>query len=181
MLRIIALQKFRLFSRLVEKSVAKKYSRTKKTCKKIKSILFFAANAVYFKKRENIAILLAFPFGVCSPDKTGEMSDKVWQRGGVRRRGEVDFASKANKRRERSCLLKHYEYCLLFTLVTSIDGYAATLPTERAPFVALRHFPRFIGEIYPKGESKILDKFCIAYFLFSWLFIKSWSGEMFGN
>ena len=30
----------------------------------------------------------------------------------------------------------------------------ATLPTERAPFVALRHFPRFIGEIYPEGESK---------------------------
>ena len=30
----------------------------------------------------------------------------------------------------------------------------STLPTERAPFVALRHFPRFIGEIYPKGESK---------------------------
>ena len=31
----------------------------------------------------------------------------------------------------------------------------STLPTERAPFVALRHFPRFIGEIYPKGEGKI--------------------------
>ena len=30
----------------------------------------------------------------------------------------------------------------------------ATLPTERAPFVALRHFPRFIGEIHPIGESK---------------------------
>ena len=39
-----------------------------------------------------------------------------------------------------------------------IDDYAATLPTERAPFVALRHFPRFIGEIYPKGESK-MDSF----------------------
>ena len=30
----------------------------------------------------------------------------------------------------------------------------ATLPTERAPFVALRHFPRFIGEIYPEGGSE---------------------------
>ena len=37
---------------------------------------------------------------------------------------------------------------------TSLVGFADTLPTERAPFVASRHFPRFIGEIYPKGESK---------------------------
>ena len=38
--------------------------------------------------------------------------------------------------------------------LTSISFRQATLPTERAPFVASRHFPRFIGEIYPKGESK---------------------------
>ena len=42
-------------------------------------------------------------------------------------------------------------------VLTSISFRQATLPTERAPFVALRHFPRFIGEICPKGESK---RFC---------------------
>ena len=39
-------------------------------------------------------------------------------------------------------------------VLTSISFRQATLPTERAPFVALRHFPRFIGEIHPIGESK---------------------------
>ena len=54
------------------------------------------------------------------------------------------------------------EYCehqTSFTLITSIGLTSisfrqTTLPTERAPFVASRHFPRFIGEIHPKGESK---------------------------
>ena len=31
----------------------------------------------------------------------------------------------------------------------------ATLSAERAPFVAPRHFPRFIGEIYPEGGSEV--------------------------
>ena len=33
----------------------------------------------------------------------------------------------------------------------------STLPTERAPFVALRHFPRFIGEIHPKGKARLFS------------------------
>ena len=40
------------------------------------------------KPCKKIAIL-AFPFGVGSPDETGEVADEVWRRGGVRRRGEV--------------------------------------------------------------------------------------------
>ena len=44
----------------------------------------------------------------------------------------------------------------LFCGRTSIGGVVATLPTEIASFVALRHFPRFIGEIYPRGESENL-------------------------
>ena len=31
----------------------------------------------------------------------------------------------------------------------------STLPTERAPFVALRHFPRFIGDICPFHRESI--------------------------
>ena len=54
---------------------------------------------------------------------------------------------------------KHYEHQTSFSLITSIGLTSisfrqTTLPTERAPFVASRHFPRFIGEIHPKGESK---------------------------
>ena len=51
--------------------------KIKRGCKKIKSILVFAANAVYFKKQGYIAIFLAFPFGVCSPAETGEMAGEA--------------------------------------------------------------------------------------------------------
>ena len=38
----------------------------------------------------------------------------------------------------------------------SLTLHFATLSAERAPFVAPRHFPRFIGEIYPEGGSENL-------------------------
>ena len=73
--------------------------------------------------------------------------------------GRVGFTSEANKSRERSFLSEMLRAFTLFAIKTSIvltfiSFRQATLPTERAPFVALRHFPRFIGEIYPIGESK---------------------------
>ena len=40
-------------------------------------------------------------------------------------------------------------------VLTSISFRQATLPTERAPFVALRHFPRFIGKgCFMQGRLK---------------------------
>jgi len=44
-----------------------------------------------------LVIFLAFPFEVGSPDETGEVSDGVWRRGGVRRRGEVSLRAKREK------------------------------------------------------------------------------------
>ena len=44
----------------------------------------------------------------------------------------------------------------LFCGRTSTGGVAVTLPTELASFVSLLHFPRFIGEIYSRGESENL-------------------------
>ena len=73
--------------------------------------------------------------------------------------GRMYFASNASKRRERFLFFKRLRAFILLALqtsivLTSISFRQATLPTERAPFVALRHFPRFIGEIYPEGESE---------------------------
>ncbi len=42
--------------------------------------------------------------------------------------GRVAFSNEMSKRRERSCILKHYERSLLFAFATSIDGFAATFP-----------------------------------------------------
>ena len=48
---------------IVQTGIILKHKK-KRGCKKIKSILVFAANAVYFKKKRGyIAIFLAFPFG----------------------------------------------------------------------------------------------------------------------
>ena len=86
--------------------------------------------------------------------------------------GRVDFASNASKRRERFLFLKRLRAFILLALqtsivLTSISFRQATSPRRRtppspsdfvchlrlrggrAPFVALRHFPRFIGDIYP--------------------------------
>ena len=69
--------------------------------------------------------LLLSPLGWISPMKRGKCREATK---GARSVGRVAFANEMSKRRERSCILKHYERSLLFAFATSIDGFAATFP-----------------------------------------------------
>ena len=74
----------RRFSRVIRLSVGRigrcHIQLEKRDCKKIKSILVFASNAVYFKKQGYIAIFLAFPSGegVNGVDERGHSEIKIY-------------------------------------------------------------------------------------------------------